>query len=224
MAAPRRPLFYGLCLLIGSLLFGIAGLQHPFMQGDGAAQLQLIAATPAWRTIHWSLLFGFPLMLAGVLGVVARHLDTPGASMARAGAVMTAFGFLIWMVNVLFMVGAGWQLSQAYVGSDPVGLIATHAVFLYDMLHPVGLAAERLATFTMGLALYFFGWALWNGKTYPRWNALLAFFAGAVSLLVGLLFPATSQMLYYAQGLVLLWLGVTGVVMLAPSPGPVSGP
>jgi len=45
-----------------------------------------------------------------------------------------------------------------------------------------------------------------------------------VSLLVGLLFPATSQMLYYAQGLVLVWLGVTGVVMLAPSSGPVSGP
>ncbi len=222
MAAPRRPLFYGLCLLIGSVLFIIAGLQHPFLRGDGAAQLQLIAATPAWRTIHWLLLFGFPLMLAGVLGVVARHLDTPGASMARAGAVMTAFGFLIWMINVLFMVGAGWQLSQVYVGSD-VGLTATHAVFVYDMLHPVGLAAERLATFTMGLALYFFGWALWNGKTYPRWNALLAFFAGAVGLLVGLLFPATSQVLYYAQAVIVLWLAATGVVMLAPSRA-VSGP
>lgn len=215
--AVRRPLFYGLCLLIGSLLFGIAGLQHPLMRGDGAAQLQLIATTPAWRTIHWSLLFAFPLMLAGVLGVVARHLETPGASMARAGAVMTAFGFLIWMVNVLFMVGAGWQLSQAYVGSD-VGLTATHAVFLYDMLHPVGLAAERLATFTMGLALYFFGWALWNGKTYPRWNALLAFLAGAVNLLVGLLFPATSQVLYYAQALAVVWLAATGVVMLFSAP------
>src|SRR5258708_19806304 len=101
MAAARGPLFYGLCLLIGSLLFGIAGLQHPFMQGDGAAQLQLIAATPAWRTIHWSLLFGFPLMLAGVLGVVARHLDTPRPSMPRAGAVITPFAFLICMLTVL---------------------------------------------------------------------------------------------------------------------------
>jgi hypothetical protein len=223
MAAPRRPLFYGLCLLIGSLVFAVAGLLHPLLRGDGAAQLQLIAATPAWRTIHWSLLFGFPLMLAGVLGVVARHLETPGASMARAGAVMTAFGFLIWMVNVLFMVGAGWQLAQAYASADP-GLTATHAVFAYDMLHPVGLAAERLATFTMGLALYFFGWALWNGKTYPRWNALLAFVAGAVNLLVGLVVPATSPLLYYAQALVVLWLVATGVVMLAPSRAPVSGP
>jgi hypothetical protein len=222
MAGARRPLFYGLCLLVGSLLFGIAALQHPFLRGDGAAQLQLIAATPGWRAIHWSLLFGFPLMLAGVLGVVTRHLDTPGASMARAGAVMTAFGFLIWMINVLFMVGAGWQLSQAYVGSEP-GLTATHAVFVYDMLHPMGLAAERLATFTMGLALYFFGWAVWNGKTYPRWNAWLAFFAGAVCLLVGLLFPATSQVLYYAQAIVVVWLAATGVVMLAAS-APVSGP
>jgi hypothetical protein len=222
MAGARRPLFYGLCLLVGSLLFGIAALQHPFLRGDGAAQLQIIAATPGWRAIHWSLLFGFPLMLAGVLGVVTRHLDTPGASMARAGAVMTAFGFLIWMINVLFMVGAGWQLSQAYVGSEP-GLTATHAVFVYDMMHPMGLAAERLATFTMGLALYFFGWAVWNGKTYPRWNAWLAFFAGAVCLLVGLLFPATSQVLYYAQAIVVVWLAATGVVMLAAA-APVSGP
>ena len=222
MAGARRPLFYGLCLLVGSLLFGIAALQHPFLRGDGAAQLQIIAATPGWRAIHWSLLFGFPLMLAGVLGVVTRHLDTPGASMARAGAVMTAFGFLIWMINVLFMVGAGWQLSQAYVGSEP-GMTATHAVFVYDMMHPMGLAAERLATFTMGLALYFFGWAVWNGKTYPRWNAWLAFFAGAVCLLVGLLFPATSQVLYYAQAIVVVWLAATGVVMLAAS-APVSGP
>lgn len=222
MAAPRRPLFYGLCLLVGSLSFGVAGLAHPFLRGDGAAQLQIITATPAWRTIHWALLFGFPLMLAGVLGVVARHLETPGASMARAGAVMTAFGFLIWMLNVLFMVGAGWHLAQAYQGSE-FGLTATHAVFAYDMLHPVGLAAERLATFTMGLALYFFGWAVWNGKTYPRWNAWLAFLAGAVSLLVGLLSNETSQTLYYAQALVIIWFAVTGVVMLAAPRSAVTG-
>jgi hypothetical protein len=53
---------------------------------------------------------------------------------------------------------------------------------------------------------------------------LLAFFAGAVSLLVGLVFPATSQVLYYAQALIVLWLAATGVVMLAPPRAPVSGP
>lgn len=223
MPTARRPLFYGLCLLVGSVLFGVAGLEHPFLRGDGVAQLQTIAATPGWRIIHWSLLFGFPLMLAGVLGVVTRHLDTPGASMARAGAVMAAFGFLTWMLNVLFMVGAGWQLAQAYQVTN-FGLTATQAVFVYDMLHPVGLAAERVATFTMGLSLYFFGWAVWNGKTYPRWNAWLAFFAGAVSLLVGLFSDETSQTLYYAQALIVVWLALTGVVMLAAPRPAVSGP
>ena len=35
----RRPLFYALCLLLGVLLVGIAGLMHPILSGDGAAQL-----------------------------------------------------------------------------------------------------------------------------------------------------------------------------------------
>ena len=45
MIVTRRPLFYGLCLLLGTLLFGIAGLKHPLLVGDGAAQLAMIAKT-----------------------------------------------------------------------------------------------------------------------------------------------------------------------------------
>ncbi len=137
----RRPTFYGLCLLVGSLLFGIAGLMHPLLTGDGAAQLATIAATASWRAIHWSLLFGFPLMYVGLIGVALRHGDTPGSAPARAGIMLAAFGFGVWTLNVLLMVGAGWQLAYAFTTSDKA-LTATHAVFVYDMLHPAGLAAD----------------------------------------------------------------------------------
>src|SRR6266536_262627 len=110
----RRPTFYGLCLLVGSLLFGVAGLMHPLLTGDGAAQLATVAATASWRAIHWSLLFGFPLMYAGLVGVSLRHGDTPGSAPARAGILLAAFAFGVWTLNVLFMVGAGWQLAHAY--------------------------------------------------------------------------------------------------------------
>src|SRR5258708_21682436 len=68
MIVTRRPLFYGVCLLLGTLLFGGAGLMHPLLSGDGAAQLATIANTHGWRTIHWSLLFGLAFMYAGVIG------------------------------------------------------------------------------------------------------------------------------------------------------------
>ncbi len=167
MVVTRRPLFYGLCLLVGTLLFGGAGAIHPILSGDGAAQLATIANTSGWRMIHWSLLFGLAFMYAGVIGVALRHNDTPGATPGRAAVRMGAFAFSVWSINILFMVGAGWQLARAYTASD-TGLTGTHAVFIYDMLHPMGLAAERLATFMLGLVAYMFGWAIRNGGIWPN--------------------------------------------------------
>src|SRR5439155_1259015 len=58
------PLIYPLCLLVGALLAVVAGLLHPDLAGDGAAQLSAIAQCGAWRTIHGTFLFSFPLALA----------------------------------------------------------------------------------------------------------------------------------------------------------------
>ena len=158
----RRSPFYGLCMVVGAFLIGIAGLYHPVLTGDGAAQLGTIAGTAAWRTIHWALAFGLPFLYAGLVGVALRHSETPAGNQARAGVMIAGFGFALWAVNILFMVGAGTALARAYQIADP-GLTATRAVFLYDMVHPFGLAAERLATFTLGLALYLYGWTVSNG-------------------------------------------------------------
>jgi hypothetical protein len=210
----RRSAFYGLCLLGGALLVAATGLTHPRLAGDGASQLAAIAAAPAWRSIHWALLFGLPLILTGLLGVVQRHLETPGASMARAGAVVAAFAIAIWALNILFMVGAGWNLAQIYATGRP-GLAATHAIFVYDMLHPFGLAAERLATFGLGIALYLFGWAVWNGKIWPRWQAVFALLTGAVCVVVALVVnEASPNPLYAAQGIVIAWCAATGAKLL----------
>lgn len=213
MAAVRRSPFYALCLLVGALLFGVAGLFHPVLRGDGATQLDLIASLPGWRTIHWSLLFALPLMLAGLAGVSLRHQDTPGAGPARAGVLVAAFAFSALMLNILFMVGAGWHLARMYATAAP-GIAATHAVLLYDMMHPMGLAAERLATFALGLAFYLLGWGTWNGKVVPRGLAWGAFLAGAVCMVVPLAVLETSVWLFYAQATIVVWMAAAGVVML----------
>ena len=213
MVVTRRPLFYGLCLLIGALLFGGAGAMHPLLSGDGAAQLGTVAKTHGWRLIHWSLLFGLAFMYAGLIGVSLRHNDTPGASPSRAGSRMAAFAFSVWSLNILFMVGAGYQLARAYVAAD-TGIAGTHAVFVYDMLHPMGLAAERLATFLLGFVAYTFGWAIRNGAVWPRW---LAWFAWVVAVLcggVGLLVSETLPYMYYAQAAFVVWLLLAAIVLL----------
>ena len=213
MVLTRRPLFYGLCLLAGSLLVSVAGLMHPMLEGDGATQLATVAATAGWRAIHWALLFGFPLMYAGLIGVALRHGDTPGSAPARAGILLAGFAFAVWALNVLFMVGAGWQLAHAFTTSDKA-LTATHAVFLYDMLHPAGLAAERLATFTLGLVAYVFGWAILNGQVYPRWLGWAAFAVAVTNAAVAVGFDEFSPNLYYGQALFVAWLVATAAVML----------
>jgi len=214
MIVTRRPLFYGVCLLLGASLFGVAGLFHPLLSGDGAAQLATIARTGGWRLIHWALLFGLAFMYAGVIGAALRHNDTPGATPGRAAVRMGAFAFSVWSLNILFMVGAGWQLAHVYTTSD-TGLTGTHAVFIYDMLHPVGLAAERLATFMLGLVAYMFGWAIRNGGVWPKWLAWGAWGVAVVDGAVAVVFSEFSPILYYGQALFVIWLGATAVVMLA---------
>lgn len=213
MVVTRRPLFYGLCLLIGALLFGGAGAFHPILSGDGAAQLGTVAKTHGWRLIHWSLLFGLAFMYAGLVGVSLRHNDTPGASPSRAGIRIGAFAFSVWSINILFMVGAGYHLAHAYDVAD-AGLAGTHAVFVYDMLHPFGLAAERLATFLLGLLAYTFGWGIRNGAVWPRWLAWFAWLVAALCGVVALVFSETLPYMYYAQAAFVVWLLLAAIVML----------
>lgn len=204
---------YGLCLLAGALLFGSAGLMHPVLEGDGPAQLATIAATDGWRVIHWMLLFGFPLMYVGLVGVALRHGETAGSAPARAAILLAGFVFALWALNVVFMVAAGWRLALAYEAAGS-GLTGSHAVFLYDVLHPAGLAAERLATFGLALVAYLFGWAMRRGAVYPRWLAAAAVAVALVNGVIALVFSELSPNLFYGQALVVIWFVLVAGVML----------
>src|SRR2546425_392040 len=151
---------------------------------------------------------------------------SPGTARARLGPTarrptddrLATLGFGGWMVNVLFMVGAGGRLARAYATAEP-GLGATQAIFVYDMLHPFGLAAERIATFTVGLALYAYGWAIRNGQVYPRWLAWLGIAIGATAAAVAVAFTEFSLNMFYAQALVVAWFAVVGALMLRDARG-----
>src|SRR5881409_3200882 len=81
-------LVFPLCLLVGPLLVIVAGTLHPDLAGDGAAQLAAIAQCSAWRAIHWTFLFSFPLALTGLVGLARVHAGNPGESAVRAGLIV----------------------------------------------------------------------------------------------------------------------------------------
>ena len=79
---------------------------------------------------------------------------------------------------------------------------------------PFGLAAERLATFAMGVALVVAGRGVRAGQRFPRWLAGTGTATGLINVAVAVLFSETSQVMYIGQGIIVAWLAAVAVVML----------
>ena len=214
MSQDARPWFYALTLLAGSLTVGIAGVRHPMLVGDGADHLTLIAATSAWRTIHWAFAAGYVAVVAGLAGLAARHGGTPGDRPARIGVLTAAFGYAISLVGVLFMLGAAATLADAYVRGEP-GLASTSAVFAYDMLHPMAQAAIRVGAAAVSLGLYVFGWAAVRGGVLPRWLGFAGVGGGVVGVVAAIVAAPDTATLVAGVGLATGWQAVTAVAVLA---------
>jgi len=213
MSQEARPWFYALTLLAGSLAVGIAGVRHPMLVGDGADQLTLIAATGAWRTIHWAFAAGYVGVVAGLAGLAARHAGTPGDRAARIGALTATFGYAVSLVGVLFMLGAAAALADVYVRAAP-GLSGTHAVFTYDMLHPTAQAAIRVGAAAVSLSLYAFGWAAVRGGVLPRWLGFAGVGSGIVGVVAAVAGAPDTATLVAGVALATAWQAVAGTVVL----------
>jgi hypothetical protein len=206
-------LVYPLCLLVGALLAVVAGVLHPDLAGDGAAQLTTIAQCAGWRAIHWTFLFSFPLALTGLVGLARVHAGNPGESAVRAGLIVGTFAYGAWTVTVAFMGSAGWSLAHSFTLAE-AGMTATRAVFLFDMIHPFALATQRVAAFALGLSTGLFGWGVSQGKVLPRWLGTTGLAAGAVAMGLALVFREDTKADQAAFVLPVAWQVVTAAVML----------
>ena len=208
-----RLLIYPLCLLVGALLAVVAGVLHPDLAGDGAAQLTTIAQCAGWRAIHWTFLFGFPFAPTGLVGLARAHVGNPGESAVRAGLIVATFAYGAWTVTVAFMGSAGWSLAHSFTLAE-AGMTATRAVFLFDMIHPFALATQRVAAFALGLSTGLFGWGVSQGKVLPRWLGTTGLAAGAVAMGLALVFREDTKADQAAFVLPVAWQVVTAAVML----------
>ncbi|HET7790632.1 MAG TPA: hypothetical protein VFK78_07520 [Gemmatimonadales bacterium] len=196
---------YAFLLLAGALAFGGAGLVHPILLGDATGQLAVIAATPHWHAIHWTLLFALPAMAVGLVAFALDAGSGAGSRAAVVGALVAVLGFAVLSLNILFMAGAGAALART-PGPD--------AVFVYGMIHPAGLAAEREATVILGVAVYLIGRASLLAARPPRWLALGGVAAGTVAALGAAVTSELGLTMYYCQGLLVTWMVVAGALGL----------
>lgn len=208
-----RSLVYPSCLLAGSLLAVAAGVLHPDLHGDAGAQLAQIAASTAWRAIHWMFLFSFPLALTGLVGLARVHAATAGEDAVRAGLIVVTFAYAAWMVIVAFMGGTAWSLAHSFAAAD-AGMMASRDMFVFDMLRPFALATQRVAGFALALATALFGWGVIGGRVLPRWLGSGGIAAGAVGMALALAFPETTKADQAAFVLPVIWQVVTGGVLL----------
>ena len=211
-------LVYPLCLLVGALLAVIAGVLHPDLSGDGARQLTAIAQCGAWRAIHWTFLFSFPLALTGLVGLARVHAGIAGESAVRAGLIVGTFAYGAWTVTVAFMGGAAASLAHSFVMADP-GMTAMRAVFLFDMIHPFALATQRVAGLALGLATCLFSWGVSDGRVLPRWLGTGGVAAGVVGIALALFFREDTKADQAAFVLPVLWQVVTAGAMLRVARG-----
>lgn len=205
-----------LSLLAGALLVGVAGLRHPLLSGDGAAQLAAIAGTAGWRGIHLALVFGMVFVVAGLVGIALAHGETPGWAAARAGILLAVLGYGVTLVGVLFMTGAAPRLAAAYSQGEP-GLAATEAVFLYDMLRPFATSSLRVGEFAIGLSAWAFGWGGLDGRLFPRWLGWLGVAAGAACALWAVVMNEEAARLMGGLAPVTAWQVLAAGVMMRPA-------
>ena len=214
MSSAHRSTAYPLCLLLGALLIIIAAALHPHLMGGGADELSAIAGSHAWRAIHWAFLFGFALSLTGLVGVAGRCAGTAGEGAARAGVVVVTFAYSGWMVVVTFMVGAGWMLAQSYAAPG-AGVTATNAIFVYDMMRPFALAAQRIGGFALGISTYLLGWGALQARLGPRWLGWSGVASGVIAIALAVLFGEATKADQAAFAPPVLWQFVTALVLLS---------
>lgn len=209
----ERSTVLGSALIAASLLVGVAGLFHPVLSGDGAAQLADIAGTRGWRAIHWSISFGYVLAVAGLGGLSNVLVSTPGASAARIGATLAAFGYAVSLVGVLFMLGAAHSIASTYRASAP-GPAAANAVHLYETLHPFALAALRIGAFAVSLGVLALAWSVKTARVLRSWLGWIGLGAGLVGAGVALGFSEHSPAIVTGIGLAAIWQLLVGALLV----------
>jgi hypothetical protein len=73
------------------------------------------------------------------------------------------------------------------------------------MLRPFATMAMRIGEFGIGLSMWSYGWAVWDGRVLPRWLGVLGVVAGVVCTVWAVVMNEESARLMGGLALVTGW-------------------
>ena len=181
-------------LLLGSVLLLAASAVHPLLPLTGPGDLALIAATPHWALVHYTLLHATGLIIAGIWAVWldARREVRPALTAACA---ILAIGQALNGVNIAYMTGAGTLLAAAPPAPD--------LALTYQAMHQFAVMCGRLAGFLVAIAGAAF--ALATRQSAPRALTGLAWLACGAGLAGNFLAPPGHPLMLTSVGVMAAW-------------------
>jgi hypothetical protein len=206
LMAPR---FLALALIVGAALLGLGAAMHPVLTGEAAHDLDLMAATPAWRVIHLTMLLGSVLVISGIWVRVAAAANVRGTLVAALAVI--SLGLALNALNIAYMAGSGTHLAEMYRAGSP------NAAPMFEVTHPIGLMSARLGNALVAAGAGALGWAERESGSRD-WVAWLAWSAAVCGLVGVCFFHESSRMILAAVSVLSAWEVVTAIAVLRGRP------
>lgn len=165
VALPQRALVVSVVLVVAALVAAVNLLARPLAAADVDRYEALAPARDAVWT--FSLVGGFATGVAYVaLGLaVCMLVPRRGAAWATVGAVLTAFGGILFCAGFFAWGAVGWYATSSAVPAD-----ASRAVFAFLQADDGHAFAPQIAGFGLSLlGIVALAVALWRGRSVPRW-------------------------------------------------------
>jgi hypothetical protein len=203
---PAGSPWLAILLLVGTALLGTGAVLHPMLPAALTGQLDVIARTPAWRTIHLLMLSGSVLVMVGVWG----QLRMGSASRLVLGAIFAAIviGLALNASNIAFMAQMGTADAAHYVQGHQA------AAARFAQGHTASLARARIGNALVAIACLALACVTWADGRVPRALSVLAAVA-AIGGLVGVTaFDPASRGAVAAVALFSVWAAVAAIQTL----------
>lgn len=203
-------------LLVGTALLGVGAVLHPMLPAGLAGQLEIIAGTSDWRTIHLLMLAGSVFVMVGLWG----QLRMGSASSVILVAIFTAIviGIALNASNIAFMAQMGTAAAAQYLQGHHAAATG------FAEGHSASLVCARIGNGLVAIACLALASVSWADVGVPRVLSVLAAVAGIGGLVGVIAFDPASRGAVTAVALFSVWAAVAAIRVLWARARPLKRP
>jgi hypothetical protein len=193
-------------LLTGTALLGAGAVLHPMLPAALGDQLDVIAHTTDWRTIHLAMLTGSALVMVGLWGQLAmgsarRRVLVPIFAVIVIGLALNAS-------NIAFMAQMGTADAARYVQGHEVAAAG------FSQGHTASLLRAGIGNGLIAIACLALAAVTWPDAAVPRILSALAAIAGVGGLVGVIAFDPASRGAVTAVALFSVWAAAGAIRVL----------